>query len=156
MGGGDGMDGDGGGDSDDAGSVPGSDYPVVDEWLTETKVGGADDTYEGVIVDLREESEVTIDVGAAGNGDGFAFGPSAVAVSTGTKILWEWTGEGGRHNVVAAPDAQIGESDYVFDSGQPVSDADTEYTYTFNESGIVLYQCEPHLSLGMKGTVVVE
>lgn len=124
--------------------------------MTETEVGGADDTYDGSILDLREESEVTIDVGAAGNGDGYAFGPSAVAVSTGTEILWDWTGDGGRHNVVATPDAQIGESDYVFSSGDPVSGADNEYTYTFDETGIALYQCEPHLSLGMKGAVVVE
>lgn len=145
----------GGGKYEDAETIPGRDYPAVDTWLTETAVGGADDTYDRSIVDLREEGEVMIDVGAPGNGDGFAFGPSAVVISTGTEVLWGWTGEGGRHNVVAAPDAQIGESDHVFSSGQPVSGADNEYTYRFDESGVGLYQCEPHLSLGMKGAVVV-
>ncbi|MFW5918430.1 MAG: plastocyanin/azurin family copper-binding protein, partial [Haloferacaceae archaeon] len=77
-------------------------------------------------------------------------------VSTGTEVLWELTGEGGDHNVEAEPDEQIGESDYEFSSGEPVDSADEEYTYTFDDPGIALYHCEPHLSLGMKGSVVVE
>lgn len=139
-----------------ADTLPGSDYPAVEEWLTETKVGDADDTYEGAVLDLREESDVTIDVGAPGNGDGFAFGPSAVAVSTGTEVLWDWTGEGGQHNVEAEPDAQIGESDYEFSSGEPVLGSANEYSTTFDEPGIALYHCEPHLSVGMKGAIVVD
>ena len=87
---------------------------------------------------------------------GIAYGPSAVAVSSGTEVLWEWTGEGGAHNVEAEPDEQIGESDYEFSSGDPVDGADNEYSYTFDESGIALYHCEPHLSLGMKGSIVVD
>lgn len=40
------------GDSDGNGAetIPGSDHPVVDEWMTETDVGDADGTYEGEIV----------------------------------------------------------------------------------------------------------
>jgi halocyanin-like protein len=146
----------GDGNGDGAGAIPGSEYPAVDEWMTETDIGDADDTYEGEIVDLRDESDVTIDVGAEGNGDGFAYGPSAVAVSTGTEVLWEWTGEGGQHNVEAEPDDQIGESDYEFSSGEAVEGDDIEYSRTFDESGIALYHCEPHLSLGMKGSIVVD
>jgi len=44
------------GGADGAATIAGSEYPAVDEWLTETDVGGADDTYDGSIVDLREES----------------------------------------------------------------------------------------------------
>lgn len=80
--------GDGNGGGSDAETIPGSDYPAVDEWMTETEVGGADDTYEGEILDLRDESNVTIDVGAEGNGGGLAFGPSTVAISAGTEVLW--------------------------------------------------------------------
>ncbi|WP_436936391.1 halocyanin domain-containing protein [Halovenus marina] len=148
--------GDDNGDGNGTDTIPGSDYPAVDEWMTETDIGDADDTYEGEIVDLRDDSDVTIDVGAEGNGDGYAYGPSAVAVSTGTEVLWDWTGEGSLHNVEAEPDDQIGESDYEFSSGEPVEGADNEYSYTFDESGIALYHCEPHLSLGMKGSVVVD
>lgn len=137
-------------------TLPGSDHPNVDEWMTETEIGDADDTYDGTILDLRDESSVTIDVGAEGNGDGYAYGPSAVAISAGTEVLWDWTGEGGAHNVEAVPDEQIGESDYEFSSGDAVAGADNEYSFTFDESGIALYHCEPHLSLGMKGSIVVE
>lgn len=136
-------------------TLSGSDYPSVDEWLTETEVGGADGTYEGTIADWREESEPTIDVGASGNGGNFAFGPSAVAVSPGTTVEWAWTGKGGEHSVDAEPDEQIGESDYEFASGEAEQGSDVTYTYTLDEAGVALYHCEPHLSLGMKGAVVV-
>jgi halocyanin-like protein len=152
--------GDGNGDGDDNGdggdTIPGSDYPAVDDWLTETDVGAADGTYDGEILDMREESDVTIEVGSEGNGGSFAYDPSAVAISTGTEVLWEWTGEGGQHNVEAEPEDQIGESDFEFSSGEAVDGGDVEYTFTFDESGIALYHCEPHLSLGMKGSIVVE
>ncbi len=151
-----GCSGDNGGDGDGGGTIPGSEYPAVDEWMTETDIGDADETYDGEILDLRDESNITIDVGAEGNGGGFAYGPSAVAISAGTEVLWEWTGEGGQHNVEAEPDDQIGESDYEFSSGEPVPGADNEYSRSFDESGIALYHCEPHLSLGMKGSIVVE
>jgi len=153
---GNGGNGDGNGGGTGTGTIQGSEYPAVDEWMSGTDVGDADDTYEGEIVDLRDESSVTVDVGAEGNGDGYAYGPSAVAVSAGTDVLWAWTGEGGQHNVEAEPDEQIGESDFEFSSGEAVAGEDNEYSYTFDESGIALYHCEPHLSLGMKGSVVVD
>ncbi|WP_336136132.1 halocyanin domain-containing protein [Natronomonas amylolytica] len=145
---------DGNGNGNGADTIPGSDYPAVDEWMTETDVGDAANNYDGEIMDLREESDVSIDVGAGD--DGLAYGPSAVAVSSGTEVLWEWTGEGGAHNIEAEPDDQIGESDYEFSSGEAVDGADNEYSHTFDESGIALYHCEPHLSLGMKGSIVID
>ncbi|WP_276257713.1 halocyanin domain-containing protein [Haloglomus litoreum] len=146
------------GDGGDGGqdTVPGNDFPAVDDWLTETDVGGADDTYEGTLVDLRDQDTVTIGVGTEGNGDDFAFGPSAVLVSAGTEVVWDWTGDGGRHNVEAEPDDQLGESDYEFSSGEPTQSADTEYRRTLDEAGVVLYHCEPHLSVGMKGGIAIE
>lgn len=149
-------DGDGGGDGGGSDTVPGEDYPAVDEWLTETDVGDSDDTYDGSLVDMRDQDSITIDVGAEGNGDNFAFGPSAVLVSAGTEIVWDWTGEGGQHNVEAEPDGQIGESDYEFSSGEPVEGADTEYRQTLDGAGVALYHCEPHLSVGMKGGIAIE
>ncbi len=141
---------------DGTNTIPGSEYPAVEEWLTETDVGDADDTYDGEVVDLRDESNVTVDVGAEGNGGGYAYGPSAVAVSSGTEVLWDWTGEGELHNVEAEPGDQIGESDYEFSSGDAVEGEDNQYRFTFDEPGVALYHCEPHLALGMKGSVVVE
>lgn len=183
-------------------TISGDEYPAVDEWLTETDVGGSDDTYDGTILDRRGEDEVQIDVGVRGNGGHFAFESSAVVVSPGTTIQWVWTGEGGAHSVKAAPDEQINRSDYEFSSGNPIGKEGHKYTQPLDEIGIALYHCagitgvhralngpasygrrhgnspddvshpytltfdpqvsmlstthyEPHLSLGMKGGVVV-
>jgi halocyanin-like protein len=150
--GGDGGDDDGG---DGGGAaLSGEDYPAVDEWLTETDIGAAAPNYDGSIVDERDRDTATVEVGTGDTGT--EFGPAAVAVSSGTTVRWEWTGEGGAHNVEAVPDEQIGESDYEFSSGDPVDDEGETYEQTLDESGIALYHCEPHLSVGMKGAVVVE
>lgn len=153
--GGNGGNGDGTTPADGNGSVSPDDYPVVGEWLTGTEVGGADDTYDGTIVDRRGRDVVNVDVGAEGNQGYYAFGPSAVAVSTGTTVEWVWTGRGEFHNVEADPEDQVGESDYTFSSGEPVAEEGTTYSRDFGDAGVALYHCEPHLSLGMKGAVVV-
>jgi halocyanin-like protein len=146
---------DGDGNGDDNGS-DGEEYPGIDEWLTETDIGAADDTYDGTLVDRTGQDSVTIDVGAEGNDGFYAFAPSAVVVSTGTEIRWRWTGEGQQHNVEAVPAEQLGESDYEFSSGEAVEATGVQYTRAFDESGIALYHCEPHLALGMKGGIAVE
>jgi len=114
----------------------------VDEYLSD--VGN----YDGTVADMTGQDEIAVDVGAEGNGGGFAFAPPAVRVDAGTTVVWEWTGEGGLHNVVA--------EDGTFDSGEPVADPDAIFEFTLSESGTYLYFCEPHKSLGMKGGVVVE
>jgi halocyanin-like protein len=101
------------------------------------------DNFDGT-VDMRGESSVTVTVGAEGNGGAFAFDPPAIHVDPGTTVTWEWTGEGGEHNV--APD------DGNFGSGEPTSSGTHEHT--FETEGIHLYLCEPHDSLGMRGAVV--
>jgi len=136
-------------------TLPGSDYPAVDEWLTETTVGGSDDTYDGRIADQRGQDGIDVAVGSEGNGAFFAFDPSAVAVSPGTTMTWRWTGDGGAHNVEAEPDEQIGESDYEFSSGEAVDSDEATFEQTLDTEGVALYHCEPHLSSGMKGAVVV-
>lgn len=136
-------------------TLPGSDYPSVENWLTGTEVGGEDESYDGEIADLRGQDQAGVSVGAEGNGDGFAFDPSAVAVSPGAEVRWQWTGQGGQHNVHAAPDEQLGESDYEFSFGEPQAGEDVTYSFAFDEAGVALYHCTPHLSAGMKGAVVV-
>ncbi len=151
-----GCSGDGGNGGDGESTVPGEDYPSIDKWLTETEIGGADDTYDGNLVDNRDQDTVTIDVGASGNDGNFAYSPSAVLVSTGTAIEWSWTGEGSAHNVEALPEEQLGESDYEFSSGEPEGGSGVKFTRTMDTAGSALYHCEPHLSLGMKGGIAVE
>jgi halocyanin-like protein len=104
------------------------------------------DNYDGV-VDARGQSEVTVDVGAQGNGGAFAFGPAAIRVDPGTTVIWEWTGEGGQHNVLTEEGVELG--------SELTAEAGFTFEHTFEEEGVTTYYCQPHLSLGMKGAVVV-
>ncbi|RDZ65130.1 halocyanin domain-containing protein [Haloferax sp. Atlit-12N] len=132
--------GDGDGSSDGEGT---SEHEMRDfgGWFDRTG------NYDGVH-DLTGQDQVTVAVGAAGNGGGYAFAPAAVQVSSGTTVLWEWTGNGGTHNVVNREDG-------LFESELTVSEGHT-FEYTFEESGEYKYVCVPHETLGMVGVVVVE
>lgn len=138
-GGGGGEESDGGG----GGGGGGKEIPVFGGYLN-----NANNHDENTVKDARGQDEVTIAVGA---GDGLAFGPSTVWVSPGTTITWEWTGEGGAHNVTNA------EGPAGFESGDPVGDAGHTYEYevTEEDAGITLYKCIPHEAQGMKGGVAV-
>ncbi len=104
--------------------------------------------FDGETVDATGQDTVTVSVGADGNGGAFAFDPPAVHVDNGATVQWEWTGEGGGHNVVSDGDGPL-------DSGSAVSQSGVNYEHTFEEDGIYNYVCVPHEALGMKGSVVV-
>ena len=101
--------------------------------------------FDGV-VDERGRSEVTVDVGVAANQGAFGFAPAAVRVDPGTTVVWEWTGQGGQHNVVT-PSGDV-KSELVREDGHT-------FSHTFESTGVVRYLCGPHEGLGMKGAVVV-
>ncbi len=103
------------------------------------------DNYAGT-VDATGLTEVTISVGSAGNGGNFAFEPASVRIDPGTTVIWEWTGQGGAHNV-AATDGSF-ESELLTEQGE-------SFALEFDGDGISMYVCEPHAGLGMKGAVVV-
>jgi halocyanin-like protein len=131
---GDGDSGNGGDDDDNGGNAD------FGGWMEDAK------NYDGSVADETGADQVTVEVGVGDNG--FAFGPAAVRVSTGTEIEFEWTGTGGQHNVHAKEGASF-ESDLYEEAG-------VHFTHTFEESGTVKYQCDPHSGVGMKGVVVVE
>ena len=109
------------------------------DWFADT------DNFDGTAVDTCGQSDVTVSVGAEGNGGAFAFDPPAVWVDPGTSVAWEWTGEGGTHNVV--------DPDESFSSGDPTDAPSATFDHTLEE-GLSKYYCTPHRSLGMKGAVV--
>jgi len=109
------------------------------EWLAETDDAGS-------VVDRTGNSEVTVTVGAGGNGGAFGFGPPVVRVDPGTTVTWEWTGNGGSHNVVA--------TDGAFES-QLQGSQDATFSHTFESTGVSKYYCGPHKAMGMRGAVVV-
>ncbi|SFR63646.1 halocyanin domain-containing protein [Halogeometricum limi] len=122
-----------------AGEVEANDE-TFDGWLS--GVDGADR-----LTDATGRSEVRVRVGAEGNGGNFAFDPAVLRVSTGTTVVWEWTGLGSAHNVVDEAGA--------FQSGLSGTEG-TTFSHTFETAGVTKYACTPHESIGMKGVVVVD
>lgn len=133
--------------TEDAGGDEGASVPeAVDSFLTDNNAGG----YDGEIVDATGQDSVTIDVGA---GDiGLQFAPVAVRVDSGTTIIWEWTGEGGEHNVIPAADSDFD----VSPEAELIQEAGHTADASFDEAGNFLYVCEPHQGNGKVGAVVVE
>ena len=128
-----GSNGDGDGDGTDGGSADTS----YDGWLSDVP------NYDGAPTDRTGTDTVTVAVGA---GNGLFFDPPAVRVSPGTTVVWEWTGQGGQHNVK--------EQSGAFESDLASTEGHT-YERTFEESGVVKYLCVPHEAVGMKGVVDV-
>lgn len=79
------------------------------------------------------------------------FTPADITINVGETVLWR--NDEGFHNVNGSletyPDNPEG-----FGNGDAAS-APWEYTFTFTEEGTYNYQCDPHVSLGMTGTVTV-
>ncbi len=136
-------DGTGNGDDEDGAGGNGSDVPAtIDDYLDGAEL------YDGTIADHTGEDEVVVDVGA---GDiGFAFAPPAIRIDSGTTVRWEWTGEGGAHNVDSTE-----ESAADFSSGDAVDDAGETFEQSFDDDGIQLYECTPHVANGMLGAIDV-
>jgi halocyanin-like protein len=126
------------GDGDASGPTYLDEEPAYDGWFEDV------DSYEGTL-DLTDQDAVTVTVGAGERG--LLFDPPAVGVSPGTTVTWEWTGQGGDHNVVSEGDGPL-DSDLAGDEGNT-------YEHTFEESGTYRYKCVPHETLGMKGAVYV-
>ncbi|MFB6125991.1 MAG: halocyanin domain-containing protein [Halolamina sp.] len=120
-------------------ATPGAAAEGLAEWFENTS------NYDGV-VDRTGRSEVTVTVGVEANGGAFGFGPAAVRVDPGTTVTWQWTGNGGSHNVVAR--------DGSFES-ELAGEAGHAFSHTFDADGVVRYVCAPHETMGMKGAVVV-
>lgn len=100
--------------------------------------------YEGTY-DFRGEDEVEVLVGAGEQG--LQFEPAAIMIDSGTTVIWEWTGEGGAHNVV--------HEDGEFES-ELVDEAGHTFEHTFEEENVYQYVCSPHEANGKKGAVTVD
>ncbi|XVH30753.1 halocyanin domain-containing protein [Haloferacaceae archaeon DSL9] len=108
------------------------------------------DDADGGVEDLRGQEAVTVEVGASGNGGDLAFSPAGIWIDPGTTVTWEWTGNGGEHNVVAVDGPAELESDLTDEAGFTY-----EFTFEEGQAGLTTYHCEPHDDLEMKGGVAV-
>jgi len=134
----DGMDGSDGSDGDDGGDVPSE----IDDYLADAN------QYDGSIEDLTGQDEVTVEVGVGDTG--FAFSPAALRIDSSTTVVWEWTGNGGGHNV-----ASVESSESDFDNGEIADEEGYTFEQSFDNAGIQLYECSPHSANGMLGAIEV-
>lgn len=112
------------------------DEPGYDGYLDDVEYPGT--------VDWTGRDEVTVDVGTGREGMGYA--PRSVRIDAGTTVVWEWTGDGGRHDVV--------DTDGAFESDES-AEAGHTFEHTFEKPGEYAYFCTPHEHRGMKGGVEV-
>ena len=75
----------------------------------------------------------------------FSFSPQTLTITKGDIV--RWTNISGTHNVRANDDS------FYFG---PAAPAPWEFTHTFTTTGDFPYYCEPHLSMGMTGTIIVQ
>jgi halocyanin-like protein len=101
------------------------------------------------VTDRTGQNEVTVTVGAEGNGGTFAFSPAVLRIDAGTTVVWEWAAKGGSHDVTAEDGSFQSELTHHTDTGHT-------FEQTFDSPGVVLYHCRPHEALGMKGAIIVE
>ncbi|XVH30725.1 halocyanin domain-containing protein [Haloferacaceae archaeon DSL9] len=132
----------GGGNETEEGGGGGGD--VEPDW------GGYLDGIDGGTEDARGQEEVTVTVGGEGNGGDYAFSPAGLWVDPGTTVTWEWTGDGGDHNVEATDGPAELASDLTGEAGFTY-----EFTFEEDHAGITEYHCAPHDDLGMLGAVAV-
>lgn len=75
----------------------------------------------------------------------FSFNPQSLTINAGDIV--RWTNTSGTHNVHA--------NDNSFYSG-PALPAPWEFTHTFTATGNFPYYCDPHVGMGMTGTIIVQ
>lgn len=122
-----------------AGNATAQSEPDYGDWFSST------DNHDGTY-DYTGKQNVTVSVGTNANGGAFGFSPTAIRVDPGTTVTWEWTGQGGSHNVV--------DQDGNFQSDL-LSEQGATFEHAFESEGTFKYACEPHMAMGMKGAVVV-
>ncbi|MGB0488673.1 MAG: MFS transporter [Candidatus Poseidoniaceae archaeon] len=89
-----------------------------------------------------ETYTVTVD------GTNLRFSPDTVTLMEGDTIQFFWENQLLPHNAV--------ERGGLFDSGEPARNVNYTYTFNVGENGTYEYVCEPHESVGMIGTIIVE
>lgn len=77
------------------------------------------------------------------------FVPDSLSVEPGSTVIWEWVGEAD-HNV--APSSVPDEASW---EGQTDLQSEGTYEHTFDTEGTYEYICEPHVGVGMTGSIEV-
>ncbi len=122
------------------GQESGEQRPDFGEWLEDV---------DGGFRDARGQDEVTVQVGADGNGGPFAFSPANLWIDPGTTVVFQWASD--NHNVVVEGQP----ADAGWEGHDPIEDTGFSFESTFETEGMYRYFCEPHRSLGMLAGLAV-
>jgi plastocyanin len=79
------------------------------------------------------------------------FDPAELKVKVGETVTWK--NAGGFHTVTGGEPGKADPASPIGD--KPLSDPSATHQVTFDKPGTYPYFCQPHGSLGMKGTIVV-
>jgi halocyanin-like protein len=121
-----------------------ADPSTLREWLFDAH-GSSVPNYDGP-VDERGQDEVTITVGADGGDDApFVFEPPVVRIDPGTTVVWTSAGRG--THIVASQSGTFHDN--------LTNDEGATFERTVDETGVVLYSCHPHATLGERGALIV-
>jgi pseudoazurin len=82
------------------------------------------------------------------DGQKMVYSEDVLHIKSGDIVTWLPTSKGHNVEFVAGPDSA--------DLPKKPSKVNKEYTHTFTQSGIYLYQCSPHKSMGMIALIVVD
>jgi plastocyanin len=88
----------------------------------------------------------TVSVGIA-DGNMLLFFPATTNIATGDSVLWTWNSTG------ITPHSTTSDTNGLWDSTSVP--APHSFTQTFTNAGTFPYHCSIHVSLGMKGTIIV-
>jgi plastocyanin len=105
---------------------------------------------EPVVQEPVDNCDVTIGIGDSG----YAYDRVSVSINVGETVCWKWTDSDMPHNV--AEIADIGSNERLAGgiySGAAAATVD--FSHTFTEDTTFYYACEPHITMGMKGEVIV-
>jgi plastocyanin len=94
--------------------------------------------------------DLTVAVGPEGR---VVFDPETFTIGAGDTVLWEWVSGG--HNVSPDDGGQPAGADWAGDDDGTFGSGHT-YAYTFDTPGEYSYHCDPHQSVGMRGSFTVE
>ncbi|MCB0561616.1 MAG: T9SS type A sorting domain-containing protein [Lewinellaceae bacterium] len=97
---------------------------------------------------LRLTAQQTHEVTVQSN----SFSPQELTIAVGDRVTWN--NIGGTHNVNGTT-ATNPENPEGFGSGVAAA-APWSYSFTFTQAGTYAYQCDPHVSFGMAGSIIVE
>jgi plastocyanin len=87
-----------------------------------------------------------VTVGVA-NGNVLSFFPATTNIATGDQVIWNWNSTG------LTPHSTTSDTNGLWDSTSVP--APHTFTQTFTSAGTFPYHCTIHVTLGMKGTIIV-